>query len=365
MHLEATSLYRRALLGPDGEEPRSYLAERGLGHVLNPASVWQVGYAPPGWTTLTNHLRRLDYSAAELLAAGLAVRARTGNLLDRFRDRISVPIRDTDGNVVAFIARSAPHAGTRVAKYLNSPTTPIYRKGESLFGLSEQRQVLLAGANPVLVEGPMDVLAVAEAAKAGARPDDFAAVAACGTALTAQQATLLAESVTPGSDIVVAFDADPAGASAAANAYQTLRDSDLVAMGELLSARLPKGLDPADLLRVHGPAALRAALTDNLTPLVDQAIDTRLTTFARVLDGADGRIAAAKSVADLLSTVRSDQAARYVVRIARLLDLDPMTVSIAVTDAITASTNPRAMPRPQPVQHAHASAHGGHVRPPV
>jgi DNA primase len=363
MHLEATSLYRRALLGPDGEEPRSYLAERGLGHVLNPASVWQVGYAPPGWTTLTDHLRRLGYSASEVLAAGLAVRARTGSVVDRFRDRVTVPIRDIDGTVVAFIARSAPRAGSRVAKYLNSPTTPIYRKGESLFGLSEQRQLLLAGANPVLVEGPLDVLAIAETATAG--PHDFAAVAACGTALTVQQAALLAESVTLGSDIIVAFDADPAGASAAVKAYQTLRDSDLVAMGELLSARLPRGLDPADLLRVHGAAALRAALTDNLTPLVDRAIDTRLAAFARVLDGADGRIGAAKSVADLLSIVRHDQAARYVVRLASLLDLDPMTVSIAVTDALTVSTSPRAMPRPWPVQRAHASAHGGHVRPPV
>jgi DNA primase len=214
----------------------------------------------------------------------------------------------------------------------------------------------------VLVEGPLDVLAIAETATAG--PHDFAAVAACEPRSPSSRPRF-SRNLSPGSDIVVAFDADPAGAAAAVRAYHTLRDSDLVAMGDLLSARLPRGLDPADLLRVHGAAALRAALTDNLTPLVDRAIDTRLAAFARVLDGADGRIGAAKSVADLLSIVRHDQAARYVVRLASLLDLDPMTVSIAVTDALTVSTSPRAMPRPWPVQRAHASAHGGHVRPPV
>jgi DNA primase len=340
-HVEAAAVYHRHLAGPDGDAPRSYLTGRGLGQVLDPASAWDLGYAPPGWTALTDHLIAVGFTTTELLDAGLVARTQRGDVIDRFRDRITLPIRDSGGRIIGFIGRSAPQAGLRGPKYLNSPTTPIYRKGQSLFGLWEQRDQLRAGAQPVLVEGPLDVLAVAAAAHTGRR--QLAGVAACGTALTSQQAALLAAAIAAGTDVVVAYDSDPAGAAAADNAYVALRQPGMAGAGELLRACLPKGMDPADLLRVHGPAGLAAALTRNLTPLVDHAIDTRLAGHARVLDGIDGRLAATRHVAHLVATVRPDLAARYVVRLARQLDLDPITVSIAITDALT--TTPMAQTR--------------------
>jgi DNA primase len=115
-----------------------------------------------------------------LLDAGLALRARTGRLVDVFRQRIVVPVRrHHDGQVVGFVGRAAPGAGPDTARYLNTPETVLYRKGSLLLGRAEQRDQLQAGVTPALVERPFDVLAIAGS---GAR---LAAISPCGTALTA------------------------------------------------------------------------------------------------------------------------------------------------------------------------------------
>src|SRR3712207_3022379 len=121
------------------------------------------GYAPAGWTALVDHLRGLGATETELVAAGLAQRARTGALIDRFRDRLTLPIHDADGAIVGFIARRNPTAadvGRAGPKYLNTPGTDLYRKGEHLFGLYETRGALAAGGTPALVEGPLDAIAL-------------------------------------------------------------------------------------------------------------------------------------------------------------------------------------------------------------
>ncbi len=128
-----------------------YLRERRLAAVLDPASPW---------TGLTDHLRTAGYSDHTIETSGLATRARTGRLVDRFRDRLMLPIRDVDGHVIAFIGRVAPDADSRAPKYLNSPETPLYRKSDAVFGLAETRLFWQAGATPVLVEGPLDAIAV-------------------------------------------------------------------------------------------------------------------------------------------------------------------------------------------------------------
>ncbi len=157
---DTADYYRHQLLSPTGARPRSYLHERRLELVLNEDSIWKVGYAPPGWTRLTDHLRHLGYVDRTLVDAGLAHVCRRGTLIDRFRDRIVVPIHGHAGGIVAFVARAAPGAPANCPKYLNSPTTGLYRKADTVLGLHEQRHLLAAGATPVLVEGPFDVLAV-------------------------------------------------------------------------------------------------------------------------------------------------------------------------------------------------------------
>jgi DNA primase catalytic core len=215
-HRQARTYYRQQLATADG--PRRYLTHRGLGPLIptGPASAfrvegsWHLGYAPPGWTNLVDHLTRLDYTPSELIAAGLAIRARTGGLVDVFRDRVMFPIHDPHGEPIAFTGR-APDRATDVPKYLNTTDTVIYHKGQTLYGLGEQRDRVDAGWAPVIVEGPVDVLAVwlAHPQQAGV---GRAAVAACGTSVTEHHAATIC--ALPGAarhGVTIAFDDDPAG----------------------------------------------------------------------------------------------------------------------------------------------------------
>jgi DNA primase len=160
-----------------------YLVGRSLGEALDPANGLALGYAPPAWTGLVDQLRDLGYTDATLTASGLALTARTGHLVDRFRDRLVIPLHDGGGHVIAFTARAAPNGRPDTPKYVNSPTTALYTKRDHLYAA----RLAAAGATPVLVEGALDAIAVRLAA-----PHDLAPVAACGTALTDQHATRLA-----------------------------------------------------------------------------------------------------------------------------------------------------------------------------
>ena len=193
----------------------AYLAGRGFGEqALRP---WTVGYAPAGWCALAAHLRDLGYPDAAIQAAGLARRTRRGALVDFFRDRAMFGIRWPDGTVAGFTGRARPGGGQAGPVYLNSRTTGLYRKGSLLFGLYEGRRALATGARPVLVEGPLDAIAVSAAGS-------YAGVSPCGTALTSAQVALLARTCDLRRDgVVVAFDADRAGRRAAVRAYHLLR----------------------------------------------------------------------------------------------------------------------------------------------
>ncbi len=139
-----------------------YLASRSLEAALSER--WRAGYAPERWTALVGHLRKLGFADEDLLASGIASRARTGQLIDRFRDRLVLPIRDGKGDLVAFVGRTGPQVSAVTApRYLNSPQTELYRKGEVLFGLAESADYRARGAVPTLVEGPLDAIAVTEA----------------------------------------------------------------------------------------------------------------------------------------------------------------------------------------------------------
>ena len=332
-HTEAQSFYRQQLLtSPVAQGPCHYLAQRRLAHVLAPDSIWQAGYAPARWTDLADHLTHLGFGEGELLSAGLVCRSRRGGVIDRFRARIMLPQRDEAGHVVGFIGRAAPGAPVDVPKYLNTPQTPIYHKRQVLFGLHDQRRALAVGGRLVLVEGPLDVLAIAAATTA---EDPATAVAPCGTALTREHVELLTRCVPDDLDIIVAYDNDQSGRQATVATYELLIESTHPNQ-TLVAASLPRGTDPAELLQVHGPAALRSALTgQTLHPLAEQAIDASLEPWVPVLDGIDGRVAAVKAVAPLIAKLPEADVAHQVVRLAGRVNLAPVTVGIAVTDALT------------------------------
>ena len=238
------------------------------------------GQAPAGWTGLVNHLRSRGVTGEEMTAAGVATVASTGRLIDRFRDRVMFPIIH-NGEILGFVGRRHPDltdTDRGGPKYLNTADTPLFHKGAQLFGANEVD--IAAGGVPVIVEGPMDAIAVTLAG--GGR---YIGVAPLGTSLTDEQASQLAAI---GRNPIVATDADIAGRVAAERDFWILTPYRL----DPRYALLPEGSDPADLLALNGPAALTAVL-DQARPLGERLIEERLTS----LPPDQARLEAARVVA--------------------------------------------------------------------
>ena len=239
-----------------------YLTDR-FGTDLAGHADYTPGYAPHGWTALIDHLRRRGVTDPELLTAGLATTATTtGRLLDRFRDRVMLPITNNDGGVLGFVGRANPATDDpRTPKYLNTPDTPLFHKGAQLFAPAHLHD---RDATPVLVEGPMDAIAVTLAT--GGR---CVGVAPLGTALTEEQAQHLHAL---GRSPIIATDNDPAGRAAAERDYWLLTPYRV----QPRYAALPDGADPADLLQ-HGHADQLAQALGDAQPLAHELLTRRLT----------------------------------------------------------------------------------------
>jgi len=283
----------------------AYLHARGLSDAA--ARDWGIGYAPAGWTALTDHLRGLGHDDDAIQAAGLARRSSRGTLIDHFRDRVVLPLHDEHGALAGFIGRAHPDTGPDVPKYLNSPETAAYRKGELLFGLRQARPCLAQGATPVIVEGPFDAMAVTIA-----DPGHHAGLAPCGTALTSRQATVLSRAADlPRTGILVAFDPDAAGRKAAIRAHGIL----LPLTGKLQSVLLASK-DPAEVLQQDGPEALRTILREQVQPLSALVIDTSIEAWGRRLRDLDGPLLAMRSTAALIAGLLPLQAVDDLLRLA-------------------------------------------------
>jgi DNA primase len=296
--LEAERFYRAHLSGSWVPE---YLESRGMGSAITKR--WPIGYAPGGWTILTGHLRRLGYDDALIQAAGLARRSSRGTLIDHFRDRVMLTIRDERGMIAGFIGQASPNAVPAVPKYLNSPETGCYAKGNLLFGLHEARSQLTAGAIPVIVEGPVDAIAVTAAGQ-----QRYAGLAPCGTALTNGQIAALATlAELDRVGVVMALDGDRAGRDGVVKAYQVL----LPHTAKTLAAMLPANHDPAEIMQMRGTAALTAVL-DHSEPLARVVIDAHLDRWSNQLDHAEGRLAAMRSAAQFVASTLLPETARVI-----------------------------------------------------
>jgi DNA primase len=279
-----------------------YLASRGISAAV--AGEWHIGYAPPAWTALTDHLRGLGYGDDEIQAAGVAKPSRRGTLIDRFRDRVMLPVDDEHDRIAGFIGRVHPDRDPGdVPRYLNSPESAVFRKGSLLFGLSRGRAALARGAVPAIVEGPFDALAVTLA-----DPARHAGLATCGTALTGQHAELLSRSADlPVVGVLACFDADNAGRKAAVRAYGLLRPHT----PKLQAARL-NAKDPAAIFAQDGPAALRAVLREHREPLSARLVDARIGQFEKYLDHTEGIYRAMRSTAALIAELLPGRAAKRI-----------------------------------------------------
>lgn len=322
IHDVAAGFYRDQL---ESSWVPGYLSKRGFGQEV--LRRWQVGYAPASRDALVRRLRSAGYPDSLIETAGLARRTRTGMLTDTFRDRAMLPVRDGHGRIVAFIGRAADRADRAGPKYLNSPTTPLYRKGDVLFGLWEARVALSAGAMPVIAEGPLDAIAIAIASSGR-----YAPVALCGTVLTARQVDALGDARDlSATGVLVAFDADGGGHRAAVRAYHLLSPVS----GRTASVVLPDGRDPAQILTDHGPGVLAALLGRRRRPLADLVVDVVIGVWSDRLRFAEGQVGALRAGAAAIAAMPAYDVPRQVARLAEFVAVDHATVTEAVTDALT------------------------------
>ncbi len=251
----AADYYRQALKShPARQAAVDYLKGRGLSGVI--ARDFGLGFAPPGWDNLMKHLGGDSLQQKALIDAGLLIEnAESGKRYDRFRDRVMFPIRDSRGRVIAFGGRVL---GDDKPKYLNSPETPVFHKGQELYGLYEARQHNRDLDEIMVVEGYMDVIALAQQ---GLRN----AVATLGTATSEEHIKRLFRLVP---SILFCFDGDSAGRKAAWRALEAC----LPSLQDGRRARflfLPDGEDPDSLIRHEGADAFRARLQQQARPLTD------------------------------------------------------------------------------------------------
>src|SRR6266571_5393894 len=280
--LHAAKFYRTALK----EAPRAidYLKDRGL---TGPIAVrFGIGYAPDEWQPLARAFP--DYQDQALETAGLVIAGEAGKRYDRFRDRIMFPIHDASGRVVGFGGRVLDKGEP---KYLNSPETPLFSKGRELYGLFQARQAIRAAGKVVVVEGYMDVVALAQ------HGVEYA-VATLGTATTATHAQKLFRLT---DTVVFCFDGDEAGRRAAWRALENA----LPVLSDGKQARflfLPDGEDPDDAIRHRGREAFEA-LVESAIPLSEFLVAELVRRFPPV--SAEARAALINAAKPLLAEVNA------------------------------------------------------------
>jgi DNA primase len=253
-HEIAGAYYCEQLASPAGARARRQLADRGI----NGKTVERLGfgYAPGGPIALKNRLVEAGFSQGMLLQSGLLLQRDNGEVVDRFRNRLMVPICRDTGSVIGFGGRAMD--ADQTPKYLNSPETPIYSKGRTLYGLNLTKSTIRERGYAVLVEGYFDFAQVYQAQAAPV-------VASCGTALTLPQAQVLRRFTTK---VVLSYDPDAAGQGAAARSSELL-----VAEGfDVNVAVLDPGQDPDTYIRRHGADGYREKLRSS-RPYLEYLLD--------------------------------------------------------------------------------------------
>ena len=323
---QAAQFYKKQLK----QNPRAidYLKKRGLTGAI--AARYGIGYAPDG-----SPLKQVfpDYAADALAASGLVIDGERGRY-DRFRDRIMFPIKNTKGQIVGFGGRVLDQGEP---KYLNSPETPLFHKGSEIYGLFEARAAIKTAGRVIVVEGYMDVVALAQLGV------EFA-VATLGTATTPIHArTLLRHS----DRLIYAFDGDNAGRKAAwralENTLEALQDGK-----EVSFLFLPEGEDPDSYIRTHGQAAFLQLLDTDTVPL--SAFLVRELARNRKLDSQEGRAALIKDAKPLLDKIAAPLLASLIQRqIAGLAHLQADELShMGIRPAAPRRAPPRPQRRPAP-----------------
>jgi DNA primase len=285
----SAKFYESQLMSDEAITGRDFLKSRGFDK--SAAERFGVGYAPKGWSNLTDHLKKLGFLIDELVVAGLATKSDRG-AYDKFRGRLIWPIRDSTGQVIGFGARKL-YEDDQGPKYLNTSDTLVYHKSSVLYGIDLAKKDISKQQRVVVVEGYTDVMACHLAGVT-------TAVATCGTAFGDEHIRIInrllsADKESP-SQVIFTFDPDAAGQKAAMRAYadsHKFSAQTFVAVG-------PDGLDPCDLRSEKGDAAV-VEMIDGKKPLFEFAIKQKISKFD--LSTIEGRVGAARAAAPVVAQI--------------------------------------------------------------
>lgn len=300
-----------------GETARKYLKGRGIGEDL-----WQkfnLGFAPNSWDNALNFLQKKGFSPSDIGVSGLVVgrenaskQSRTAAFYDRFRGRIMFPIKDSRGKVMGFSGRVLD--SVKEAKYINSPETPVFHKGDLLFGLDMARVAIRDKNEAVLVEGEFDVLS---SHKAGVENT----VASKGTALTDRQVTTLARLC---ENVTLCFDMDVAGGSASRRGIELLD----IAGVNIKVARLEGNFKDPDEFAQKNPGGFKGAIK-SASNIYDYLIGSALERYDAKTP--EGKKKIGQEILPLLAKISDDLIrAHYTTKLAKELELDTTFVSEAI-----------------------------------
>ncbi|MDD9946930.1 MAG: DNA primase [Myxococcales bacterium] len=288
----AADFYERQLWGhPARTSAHTELKRRGVAEATS--RTFRLGFAPPGWDGLVQHLERRDWSLSDAESLGLIARRRDGDgYYDRFRNRLQFPVSDQAGRVVAFSGRilTGGPGGSELRpqpdapKYVNSPEGPLYHKGSLLFGLHQARVAIRRLGWAVLCEGNFDLIALHQAGIEHV-------LAPLGTAFTEAQARAVARFA---ERVTLLFDGDAAGAKAVVAAHPLLAKAGVAAR----VAALPSGHDPDSFIRAQGQGAI-SELLDQAPGIVEYLIDSAVIGA----HGASERARAVEGLGPVLAAV--------------------------------------------------------------
>ncbi len=336
LHAEAAEWFHNNLMKAQFAAPgRDYLEQRGIHRQI--IKNWQLGFAPDRWDALLKWALDRGYTRPQLLQSGL-VKLRDesdtrSEIYDRFRGRIMFPIHNDVGEVIAFSGRLLKDE-EGAAKYLNSPETPLFRKGNVLFGLHKSKRALIEANSAIVCEGQIDLISLFEAGITNV-------VAPQGTAFTENQARILKRFV---DEVVLCFDSDTAGAKAAERSLDALLQNDLI----VRVVELPRGEDPDSLVRREGKEKFENRVT-SAQDFFDYWIEREMQ--ATDVSSLGAKLQLARRLAETISRVHDSLMRGEVVNKASArLGVSPADFGTLL------STRPRGTASSEAPESAHAQA---------